>query len=716
MLRAVEVVIDRVAPGLDRPFTYLVDEATAQVGPGWRVVAPLGKSRAEGVVVADSVVEDGQGLKPLQALLGEEALIPQDLIDTAHYLRDRWCCYLPQALRAVIPAPVRRMADPESPCLYVGERPGSRAVRRQEIFRQVLEQPGVSVDLLETRGYRRDLVRAMIAAGELVRGPAPSEAIRASAHHLTPAQTEALDLVRRARVTGGEVLLEGVTGSGKTEIYLAAIEETIQAGRQAIMLVPEIALTPQTEARFLARFPGRVAIFHSAMADGERVRGWHRVRRGEATVVVGARSAVFAPCPNLGLVVMDEEHESTYKQDDHPRYHARDVARFRVEQTRGVLLLGTATPSMESAFRARTGRSYWARLPERVQSRPMPTVHIVDMREELRSGHREMFSRELKTRVSQVLQSREQTILFLNRRGYATSVVCRDCGVASRCPSCAVSLTLHQTERELVCHYCLHREAIPLVCPQCGSGRIRQFGVGTEQVVEEVHRQWPGARVMRADADSLRRRGSHESVFRRFSEGGADILVGTQMIAKGMDWPLVTLVGIVAADLTLTLPDFRAAERTFSLLTQAAGRAGRGSRPGHVVIQTYNPEHYSVEAASRQDFDRFYDQEIAYREALHYPPYGHLVLIEVTAATEQEAAARAELLGGRLRELAQTVGEESPLLVMGPAPAPLARLRNRYRQHILLKAGREQDALLSAQALLSHDPDISITVDPYHLL
>lgn len=716
VLRAVEVVIDRVASGLDRPFTYLLGEETAQAGPGWRVVAPLGKGRAEGVVVGYAEASDGHGLKPLHALMGQAPLIPPDLIATAQYLRDRWCCYLPQALRAVVPAPVRQMAEPASPFLYGQNPPGARAFKRQQVFRQVLEQPGVSVDELAANGHRRELVRAMIAAGELARGPMQVQNIQPSLHPLTEAQAAALRLFQRARATGGELLLEGVTGSGKTEVYLAAIEQTIQAGRQAIMLVPEIALTPQTEARFLARFPGRVAIFHSAMAAGDRVQAWYRVRRGEATVIVGARSAVFAPCPDLGLVILDEEHESTYKQEEHPRYHARDVARFRVEQTAGVLLLGSATPSMESAYRARTGGAHWARLPERVASRPMPTVHVVDMREELRAGHREMFSRELKTRVSHVLRAQEQAILFLNRRGYATSVVCRDCGMAARCPACAVSLTLHQTERELVCHYCLHREPVPLTCAACGSGRIRQFGVGTEQVVEEVRRQWPAARVLRADADSLRRRGSHEAVFRRFSEGAADILVGTQMIAKGMDWPLVTLVGIVAADLTLTLPDFRAAERTFSLLTQAAGRAGRASRPGQVVIQTYNPDHYSVEAASRQDFDQFYEQEIAYREALQYPPYGHLVLVEVSASTEEEAEGRARALGAQLQELVHRADPASRLSVMGPAPAPLVRLRDRYRQHILIKAARERDALVCAQAILSRDTDVSVTVDPYHLL
>jgi primosomal protein N' (replication factor Y) len=445
------------------------------------------------------------------------------------------------------------------------------------------------------------------------------------------------------------------------------------------------------------------------MADGERVREWHRVRTGEATVVLGARSAVFAPCPRLRLVILDEEHETTYKQEDHPRYHAREVARERCRLVGGVLVLGSATPALETAWAARTGHIGWARLPQRVVGR-MPPVAVVDMREELKAGHRQMFSRPLLAAIDAGLTAGEQTILLLNRRGYATSVVCRDCGAALTCPACAVSLTVHRTEGRLLCHYCDYQTPIPTACPSCGSARIREFGTGTEQVVETVHRTWPKARVWRADQDSLRRRGSHDRLFEAFRSGEADILVGTQMVAKGLDWPRVTLVGVVAADLALTLPDFRAAERTYAILTQAAGRAGRGERPGRVVIQTYNPEHYSITAAAAQDFDRFYAEEVGQRKLLGYPPFGALLLLECADPDGERAEAAC-------REAARALGgPEVPWTLLGPAPAPLLRLRGRFRWHLLVKA-RDEVAVRDALAIAAEAaPGAEPTVDPYFLM
>lgn len=705
----VDVVIDRVAHGLDRVFTYVRPAAWAGVGPGWRVMVPFGRGQAAGLVVAE---HEGPAAGPLKAIvrpLDAYPLLPPDLVEVALWMRDRWGCLLPQALRAAVPAPVRHMPAPEPPWLYAGAEP-ARGPARRRLWAYLRERGGAPRDqALADTGVGTAVLRAMETAGQVRRGAPPRPPLPPAPTELTRDQSRAVAAILERLDHGGEVLVEGVTGSGKTEVYLAAVAATVARGRQAVVLVPEIALTPQMQARFEERFPGRVAVFHSAMADGARVREWHRVRTGEADVVLGARSAVFAPCPRLGLVVVDEEHEPTYKQDEHPRYHAREVARERARRAGAVLVLGSATPSLETAWAARTGRVTWVRLPERIGGRALARTEVVDMRAELKAGHREMFSRTLKAAVSECLAAKDQAILLLNRRGFSTSVVCRACGQPRTCPHCAVSLTLHATERRLLCHYCLYEEPVPEVCPACGSPQIRQFGVGTERVVEEVRRLWPEARVLRADTDSLRTRGSHRRLFEAFYARRADVLVGTQVIAKGLHWPGVTLVGVVAADLGLTLPDFRAAERTFALLTQAAGRAGRGDRPGRVVIQTYNPEHYSVAAAARQDFDAFYAEELGFRELLGYPPFGHLLLVE--AADEDPARAGADAERAR-----QVLAGRSGLVVMGPAAAPIARLRGRWRLHLLVKARELVLVLDAARALLDDNPRLSLTVDPYHLL
>lgn len=709
-MHTVDVVIDRVASGLNRSFSYAVPDGLEQIGPGWRVMVPLGNGRAQGLVVRVGETEWAPKIKSVIKALDAFPLLTPDLVQLALWMTDRWSCFLPQALRAVVPAPVRRVPPPAPLYLYPGSKP-NRGPERLRLWNRLSQDPGLAVDVaLALTGVSRAVLRSMERQGQITRGSRLIEPVNAATHRLTPPQQAAVDRIRTdLQGDGAELLVEGVTGSGKTEVYLEAIAATLQQGRQAIVLVPEIALTPQMAARFNERFPGRVAIFHSAMAEGQRVTEWHRVRTGEASVVLGARSAVFAPCPRLGLIVMDEEHEATYKQDEHPRYHARDVARKRIQLTQGVLVLGSATPSLESAWAARRGKIGWARLPERIGGGGLARVTMVDMRQELRDGHREMFSRPLQLALTGCLNDQGQAILLLNRRGFSTSVVCRECGQASTCPSCSVSLTLHRTERQLVCHYCSHQESIPTVCPSCGSGRIRQFGVGTEQVVAEVGRLWPQARVIRADTDSLRQRGSHQRLFETFGRGQADILVGTQVVAKGMDWPRVTVVGIVAADLALTLPDFRAAERTFSLLTQAAGRAGRGKQPGSVIIQTYNPDHYSVMAAAAQDFDRFYDAEIAFREMLGYPPFGHLLLVEATDAVEQKARDQAEAAH-------QSLEAAKGVIVLGPAPAPVERVRGQWRQHLLVKAETLQPLLTIARTLLAANPRLSLTVDPHHLM
>lgn len=511
-----------------------------------------------------------------------------------------------------------------------------------------------------------------------------------------------------AAATPKIALLYGVTASGKTEVYLDAIARTLKAGRSAIVLVPEIALTAQAVEVFTGRFGDEVAVLHSRLSEGERYDEWRRLQQKQAHIVVGARSAIFAPVENVGLIVVDEEHEASYKQETTPRYHARDVAIERARHAGATLLLGSATPSLETYYASEQGRITRLEMPERIDNRPLPEVTVVDLREEFKE-HRALFSRRLIEEIRARLSRGQQSILFLNRRGYAQCVLCRECGHVMRCPHCAVSLTFHAARSVLRCHHCDYSCAAPTICPACGGIRIRGFGIGTERVEEEVLHHFPQARVARLDRDTATRKGAHAGILGRFRRGEADILIGTQMVAKGLDFPNVTLVGVISADTAIHLPDFRAAERAFQLLTQVAGRAGRGEHPGSVVIQTFCPNHYSVQMATRQDYPGFYRQEIAFRRELLYPPFSRFA--NLISADEDEARARL-----RATALAEAFRETLPPEVerIGPAPCPLARLKNVYRWHVALRAPLEaplSDLVREGLARLTSTERMGITVD-----
>ena len=425
-------------------------------------------------------------------------------------------------------------------------------------------------------------------------------------------------------------LLYGITGSGKTEIYMQSIQKVLEEGREGIVLVPEISLTPQMVNRFKGRFGDEVAVLHSGLSIGEKYDEWRKIQRKEVNVVVGARSAIFAPFENLGIIIIDEEHETSYKQEDKPRYHARDVAIERARTHNCPVILGSATPSLESFARAKKGVYQLLTLSKRMNDQSLPTVDIVDMREELREGNRSMFSRVLYDKLQDRLMKKEQTVLFLNKRGHSSFVMCRDCGYVIQCPNCDISLTYHRYQQQMKCHYCGYEAVVPTICPECTSEHIRYFGTGTQKVEEELGKIFPEARVIRMDVDTTSRKGSHEKLLTDFQEGKADILLGTQMIAKGLDFPNITLVGVLSADTMLHLPDFRSSEKTFQLLTQVSGRAGRHELAGEVVIQTYSPEHYSIELAGQQDFDQFYQKEMMIRKIHKYPPFYYLALITVS--------------------------------------------------------------------------------------
>ncbi len=627
----------------------------------------------------------------------------------------------------------------------------ARAVKQREVLEWLREHPDpVPVQkLAEAAGVSPHVVKTLAAQGWLDiravavdRDPYAGRSFRPTgALALTPAQQAAFAPLAGAieRGEGGVFLLHGVTGSGKTELYLQAIQKCLALGREAIVLVPEIALTPQMVERFKSRFGADVAVLHSRLSHGERYDEWRKIREGRARVAIGARSAVFAPFRRIGLIVVDEEHETSYKQEESPKYHVRDVAAERARRHGAVVLLGSATPALET-YAAATGlvppidvdRPVYLRLAERVGDRPLPKVHIVDMREELRSGNRAMFSRALAEALRARLERQEQTVLLLNRRGYATFVMCRACGHTATCPHCDISLTYHRGAQNLRCHYCGHAEPEPALCPACGSPHIRFFGTGTQKVEEALQTTFPGIRVIRMDLDTTSEKGAHEKWLTLFRERKADVLLGTQMVAKGLDFPYVTLVGVLAADASLRLPDFRAWERTFQLLTQVAGRAGRHELPGEVIIQTYDPEHVSIVCAGRHDYEGFAAEELRHRRLLGYPPFGRLIAV-VFAHEERGVPLQAgEAFAAQLREKAAAQGLSNrfdvpgaPALdVLGPTAAPLPRVKDRYRMQCVVKYRGIADAVrLVAEALQSlgdairrHGLQVSVDVDPQMMM
>ncbi|MDU6091269.1 MAG: primosomal protein N' [Staphylococcus lugdunensis] len=513
---------------------------------------------------------------------------------------------------------------------------------------------------------------------------------------LTIEQQHAFDTVKTT-LDGDEArtfLLHGVTGSGKTEIYLQTIEAVLNKGKQAMMLVPEIALTPQMVLRFKRRFGDDVAVLHSGLSTGEKYDEWQKIRDGRARVSVGARSSIFAPFKELGLIIIDEEHESTYKQEDYPRYHAREIAQWRSQYHNCPIILGSATPCLESFARAEKGVYTLLSLPHRVNQQALPNIDIIDMREELSRGNRSMFSNDLRDAMNARLKKKEQIVLFLNRRGYASFMLCRDCGHVPQCPNCDISLTYHKTTDQLKCHYCGYEETPSNQCPNCESEHIRQMGTGTQRVEELLQQEFPDARIIRMDVDTTSRKGAHEKLLSDFEQGKGDILLGTQMIAKGLDYPNITLVGVLNADTMLNLPDFRASERTYQILTQVAGRAGRHEKEGQVIIQTYNPEHYAIQDVKQNNYLTFYQREMTYRKLGKYPPYYFLINFTISHKEMKKVMEASKHIH---HILLQHLTSKS--YVLGPSPAALSRINNEYRFQILVKYKREPELLTALQYL-----------------
>lgn len=607
----------------------------------------------------------------------------------------------------------------------------ARAKKQKEVLRffEVNNERIPLVGLIEKTGTTRSTIKALVDKGILVE----EDVIVSRDPHAnqTFAKTESMELTNKQKQVIDPILtsikeeyyqtflLHGVTGSGKTEVYLQSIDRVLQKGKEAIVLVPEISLTPQMVKRFKGRFGSQVAVLHSGLSNGEKYDEWRKIHQGDVKVVVGARSAIFAPFKNIGIIIIDEEHESTYKQEENPRYHARDVAIWRAEYYHCPLVLGSATPSLESFARAKKGVYHLLSMLERVNKMTLPSVDIVDMREELKTGNRSMFSALLYEKLLDRLNKGEQSVVFLNRRGYSTFVMCRDCGYVAQCSHCDISLTYHQTTRSLKCHYCGHQERMPSKCEACDSEHIRFFGSGTQKVEEEISKVFPGARVIRMDVDTTRKKGAHEKLLTAFGEGKADILLGTQMIAKGLDFPNITLVGVLAADSMLHLPDFRSAERTFQLLTQVSGRAGRHQIPGEVVIQSYTPNHYSIEFVKQHDYLSFFDKEMQIRKESGYPPYYFVTVIQVSHPEITKVIDVTEKIARFIRN---SLSEKA--VVLGPVTSPIARMKDRYRYQCMIKYKNEPSLVTVLHEILENNKReiyqgnlmISIDMNPYVMM
>ena len=760
MARLIAVAVPVPALGL---LTYSVPESQPLPPPGARVVVPLGPRTMAGIVISDAPQPaDDVALKDVREVLDTTPFVPADVLALTEWVSEYYVAGPGATLAAALPpgglsvprdgsaGPFRkdafktiRVASLTPQGMDVAERlrvnarcagddhdlPRLGPKQREALILLSGAPDGLPVPGLSERGVPASVVSrlktlALIAIRtERVErdpfAPAITAVAAAEARSLTAEQDAAFDRLRGRLAAGAfhVALVHGVTGSGKTELYLRLAETARAGGRGVLMLVPEIALTPQVAGLFRARFGAHVAIQHSGLSDGERHDQWHRIRRGEVDVVVGTRSAVFAPLSRPGLIVVDEEHDTSYKQEETPRYHGRDVAIMRGKFSDALVVLGSATPSLEAYTHARDGRYTLVTLDKRVLDRPLARVQIVNMREELAAeGKDVILSRPLGDALEQRLAAGEQSLVLLNRRGFATTVLCRQCGNTVECPNCSVNLTVHTRGRDwrARCHYCNHSRLVPKTCPNCAAPYMEHVGFGTERVEAEVAARLPGARIARVDRDTIRRRGSLVDVLGRFGRRELDVLVGTQMIAKGHDFPHVTLVGVISADVGLGLADFRAGERTFQLLTQVAGRAGRGARAGEAIIQTLFPNHYSIRLATAQDYRAFYEKEIEFRRGMRYPPLFAMVNVVVRAPTFEQAMDDARALAEKARE------GRSGFALLGPAPAPLTRLRGEHRVQFFLKGSNRRAMREAVRDALASLPRLarraSLDVDPISVL
>ena len=711
-MKYADIIVDITSERLDRTFQYRIpDSLEGKLQVGMVVSVPFGKGNREidGYVIGitDTPQFDENRLKCIHSIKSDEKTTESSLIVLAEWMRERYGSTMIQALKTVFPVKekVRQCSQDtlvlnitkEEAKIQLKELEGKKYHARARLLRELIERGCLDkTQAAKDLGASASVVNAMRQAGwiqvlsrEVYRDPLRTDGSSSSSRSyvLTGEQQEVLAgiLEEWKQENPRPCLIQGVTGSGKTEVYMELIAHVLSQGRQAIVLIPEIALTYQTVMRFYGRFKDKLSVLHSRLSAGERYDQFCRAKKGEIQIMVGPRSALFTPFPNLGLIVIDEEHENTYKSEITPRYHARETAEKRAQMEHAYLVLGSATPSLEAYSRAEEGKYARFRLRQRYGGRPLPGVTIIDLRKELKEGNRSILSRRLQQAMQERLVKREQVMLFLNRRGYAGFLSCRSCGEVLQCPHCDVSLAVHKGGK-LICHYCGYETEVVKKCPSCGSPYIGAFKAGTQQIQDIVQKCFPKSRILRMDYDTTRKKESHAQILEAFARQEADILIGTQMIVKGHDFPHVTLVGVLAADLSLHSGDYRSAERTFQLLTQAVGRAGRGSSPGEAVIQAYQPEHYSIQAAARQDYDSFYEEEMGYRRLLGYPPASHMMAVLGSCREETLLAQGMEYL----KKFVQRVYGKPDLHLIGPAPQTVGKVKDQYRKVLYLKHPREE--------------------------
>ena len=736
-MKYIQAALDNKAAATNMLYTYACPDDGVRVGDAVRVPFGNGNRTRAGVVfeVSDTTRLDPAKIKSVSGT--PEPLLTEEDVFLCGEMKKRYLCRYTDAIRCFIPPGFQklqdqlRIADPAAAKAFL-ENPKSPR-RQRELVKALMDHgPALKSDLKRLFGIDYSVMTAAEKKGLVCRGTVekqrrPHTAVlpdREGFDGLTAEQEAAFGQIRRAMEEEEYrgFLIHGVTGSGKTRLYMESVREALLKGKTAIVLVPEISLTIQAIEKFRGEFdPELVAVLHSRLSDGERFDEWQRIRRGEARIVLGARSAVFAPVKNLGVIVVDEEHESSYKADNPPKYDTREMAEQRAKYNDAVLILGSATPSVENYYRSETGELKRLELKKRYNEVRLPRVEIADMRQELQRGNRSVFSVSLFRQIRESLDDRRQVILFLNRRGYASFVSCRNCGYVMTCPECGLSLTYHKAENAAVCHYCGRKFRVPRQCPECGSRYIREFGTGTEKIEELARKLFPEAKVARLDLDTTRQKGSAERILGAFKAKETDILIGTQLVAKGLDYDNVHLVGILAADISLHIPDHRAPENTFQLITQAGGRAGRGDRQGSVVVQTYSPDHYAVRCGAEADYRKFYENEIRIRRAMHYPPFGDVIVLTFLHEEEEKAeTCSREFVKELLRKCPGLTGED----LLGPRPTHIPKIRGRYRYQVLIKYMNreiqefltELDALRMRFAVEKHrDVSIGIDVNPYSM-
>ncbi len=751
------LILDIVHGSMDRPFTYKVPEhMAADIWAGSLVKVNFRNQNVNGIVLntkRSPELENIQKIKLVSSLVMSEPVISTDLFKLAEWMKKYYICPLAKIIRMMLPRGV--LIDYTSKYQYIitfdpetlrNFKLAPNARKQKQIVDYLTSQGDEKgglplIELKEKLGCSTDPIKKLEQLGAisiekrfLYREPVDYDEVdKYPVKSLTEDQQEAFEYIDKEIYANNSspVLMLGVTGSGKTEIYLHLIEKVLAEDKQVIVLIPEISLTPQTVSRFMGRFGRKVALIHSRLSVGERYDEWLKILKGEAKIVVGARSAVFAPLSNLGMIIIDEEHENAYKQEESPMYHAREVARKRCEINGASLVLGSATPSLESYHEAQKGNFKLVKLSKRINSN-MPAFCLVDMRKELAGGNKSIFSREMVKGIKSAVDEKGRVLLFLNRRGYSTFVLCRSCGHVVRCSDCEVSLTYHKNVNYLRCHYCDYVEPLPGKCPECNSNMIRSFGAGTERIETEVKKYFPWLRTLRMDVDTTSKKNAHQEILNKFKDKKAEVLIGTQMIAKGLDFPDISLVGVVSADTILNIPDFRSGEKTYQLLSQVGGRGGRGETPGKVILQTYTPEHYSIRSVLEADYESFAAKELESREKLEYPPYKSIIKIEFKGPKEEEVEQSAKTGMKILTEIISKDREQvddndqklRDIEIIGPHPCPFYRLRGEYRWQLILK-GRNferikpelyQKRRVDFEGELSKSVKVAIDVDPVSLL